>query len=235
MLIVGGEASRAPQPVLVSAPSQAQQGRSANALLGRSSRSPSSGLMTACRTSCAPASNAAKNANRSKKNSDKKSRRCMAQTKNQDVSTRMSRSPSDDGGFAVLLDGRPLKTPSRSAYALPSRELAEAIADEWRGQGDEIDPDTMPLTRLVNTRDRARAGQSRAGGRTDAGARQVGSALLPRRISADAGRPPGRSIGTRCSTGWRQRHGARLATARASVRRAAGRGADGARTGGLGP
>ena len=56
-----------------------------------------------------------------------------------------------DTGFAVLLDGRPLKTPSRTAYALPSRELAEAIAAEWRGQGEEVDPETMPLTRLVNT------------------------------------------------------------------------------------
>ena len=55
------------------------------------------------------------------------------------------------GGFAVLLDDRRLKTPSRSAYALPSRALAEAIAEEWRAQGEEIDPDTMPLTRLVNT------------------------------------------------------------------------------------
>ena len=56
-----------------------------------------------------------------------------------------------DGGFAVLLDGRPLRTPSRSAYALPSRALAEALAEEWRGQGEEIDPAAMPLTRLVDT------------------------------------------------------------------------------------
>lgn len=57
-----------------------------------------------------------------------------------------------ESGFAVLLDDRPLRTPSsRSAYALPSRALAEAVAGEWRGQGEEIDPETMPLTRLVNT------------------------------------------------------------------------------------
>lgn len=56
-----------------------------------------------------------------------------------------------DGGFAVLLDGRPLKTPSRSAFALPNRALAEAVAGEWRSQTEEIDPQTMPLTRLVNT------------------------------------------------------------------------------------
>ncbi|MDE3116532.1 MAG: ATPase [Pseudomonadota bacterium] len=56
-----------------------------------------------------------------------------------------------EGGFAVLLDGKPLKTPSRSAYAVPLRALAEAVAEEWRGQGEQIDPDTMPITRLVNT------------------------------------------------------------------------------------
>lgn len=57
----------------------------------------------------------------------------------------------EGGGFAVLLDGKLLKTPSRSAYALPSRMLADAIAAEWRAQGKEIDPAAMPLTRLVNT------------------------------------------------------------------------------------
>ncbi|MBU6445594.1 MAG: ATPase [Alphaproteobacteria bacterium] len=56
-----------------------------------------------------------------------------------------------EGGFVVLLDGKPLKTPSRSAYALPRRALAEAVAEEWRGQGEQIDPDTMPITRLANT------------------------------------------------------------------------------------
>lgn len=57
----------------------------------------------------------------------------------------------NDGGYAVLLDGKPLKTPSRSAYVLPNRELAEALAEEWRAQGDEIDPAAMPLTRLINS------------------------------------------------------------------------------------
>jgi chaperone required for assembly of F1-ATPase len=56
-----------------------------------------------------------------------------------------------EGGFAVLLDGKPLKTPSRSAYALPKRAFAEAVAEEWRGQSETIDPDAMPITRLVNT------------------------------------------------------------------------------------
>jgi chaperone required for assembly of F1-ATPase len=34
---------------------------------------------------------------------------------------------------------------------LPSRALAEAVADEWRAQGERIDPLTMPLTRLANS------------------------------------------------------------------------------------
>ena len=50
----------------------------------------------------------------------------------------------------ILLDGRPLKTPRRAALAVPSLALAEAIADEWRTQGEKVDPRTMPLTGLAN-------------------------------------------------------------------------------------
>lgn len=53
--------------------------------------------------------------------------------------------------FRVLLDGKPIKTPMRATLALPTRALAEAIADEWRGQGDKIVRETMPLTKLANT------------------------------------------------------------------------------------
>jgi len=53
--------------------------------------------------------------------------------------------------FQILLDGRSVKTPMRAALALPTRALAEAIAEEWRGQGDEILPATMALTKLANT------------------------------------------------------------------------------------
>jgi chaperone required for assembly of F1-ATPase len=54
------------------------------------------------------------------------------------------------GGVAVLLDGRPIKTPARAALAVPTEELAEAIAAEWNAQGEEIDPHAMPLTGLAN-------------------------------------------------------------------------------------
>ena len=51
---------------------------------------------------------------------------------------------------AILLDGRPVRTPARASLALPSPALADAIADEWRAQGEEIDPRSMPLTGLAN-------------------------------------------------------------------------------------
>lgn len=54
-------------------------------------------------------------------------------------------------GNAVLLDGRTLKTPRGGSLDLPTRALAEAIAGEWRAQGEEIDPHAMPLTKLANT------------------------------------------------------------------------------------
>lgn len=57
----------------------------------------------------------------------------------------------DGGGFAVLLDGRSVRTPARRPLVLPSAMLADDVADEWRAQGERIDPATMPLTRLVNT------------------------------------------------------------------------------------
>ncbi len=55
-----------------------------------------------------------------------------------------------DGPFGVALDGRPLRTPSRAALAVPTLALAEAIAGEWNAQGEEIHPRTMPLTGLSN-------------------------------------------------------------------------------------
>ena len=51
----------------------------------------------------------------------------------------------------VLLDGRPIKTPMRAQLAVPVMALAEALAQEWDDQAEEIDPATMPLTRLCNT------------------------------------------------------------------------------------
>jgi chaperone required for assembly of F1-ATPase len=56
-----------------------------------------------------------------------------------------------DGGFTVTLDGKPIKTPSGRTVIVPKRALAEMIAAEWSAQGENIEPLTMPLTRLANS------------------------------------------------------------------------------------
>jgi len=56
----------------------------------------------------------------------------------------------DDGGWGVSLDGRPVRTPARAPLVVPTRPLADAIAEEWRTAADEIDPRAMPLTGLAN-------------------------------------------------------------------------------------
>ena len=62
------------------------------------------------------------------------------------------------GDFSVLLDGKPIKTPSKARLVVPTLPLAEAVAEEWRAQGATIFPATMPLTKLANTAiDRANA------------------------------------------------------------------------------
>ena len=53
-------------------------------------------------------------------------------------------------GWAIKLDGRPVRTPARAALMVPSEALAEAIAGEWRAVPDEIDPRAMPLTGFAN-------------------------------------------------------------------------------------
>lgn len=58
---------------------------------------------------------------------------------------------STPDGFAVQLDGRPVRTPAKRPLAVPSAELAAALADEWERQQDVIDPATMPLTRVLNS------------------------------------------------------------------------------------
>jgi chaperone required for assembly of F1-ATPase len=55
------------------------------------------------------------------------------------------------GGFAVLLDGKPVKTPAARLLVAPTAPLAERIAEEWRAQGERVRPATMPLTQLLNT------------------------------------------------------------------------------------
>ena len=63
----------------------------------------------------------------------------------------VSVSPAEDGGYAVLLDGRSVRTPARNPLAVPMEKLAELLAAEWDAQAEVIDPSAMPLTRIVNT------------------------------------------------------------------------------------
>ncbi len=55
-----------------------------------------------------------------------------------------------DGGWTVALDGRPVRTPARAPLLLPTAALAGAVVEEWRAQGETIDPASMPLTGLSN-------------------------------------------------------------------------------------
>ena len=56
-----------------------------------------------------------------------------------------------ESGWGVALDGRPMRTPAKNELVVPSKALAEAIAQEWDAQQDDIRPATMPLTRLAAT------------------------------------------------------------------------------------
>ena len=56
----------------------------------------------------------------------------------------------EEDGWAITLDGRPVRTPARAPLLVESAALADAIAAEWQAQGETIDPASMPLTGLAN-------------------------------------------------------------------------------------
>ncbi len=60
-----------------------------------------------------------------------------------------------DSGFAILLDGRPMRLPTGGLLTLRHRPLADAIAAEWHaageGKGSEMGFADTPLTRLAGT------------------------------------------------------------------------------------
>jgi chaperone required for assembly of F1-ATPase len=53
-------------------------------------------------------------------------------------------------GYQVLLDGRGVKTVGGAAQIAPTRSLGEALAAEWRRQGDQIDPASLPLRDMAD-------------------------------------------------------------------------------------
>jgi chaperone required for assembly of F1-ATPase len=58
---------------------------------------------------------------------------------------------AEDGGFAVRLDDRPVKTPAKQPLLLPTQALAELVAAEWQAQSGLVNPETMPVTRMANS------------------------------------------------------------------------------------
>jgi chaperone required for assembly of F1-ATPase len=56
-----------------------------------------------------------------------------------------------EGGYAVLLDGKPIRTPAKTKLVVKSRNLAEAMAAEWQAQDETIKPDDLHLTRLAGS------------------------------------------------------------------------------------
>jgi chaperone required for assembly of F1-ATPase len=57
---------------------------------------------------------------------------------------------SEDGGWTIRLDGRPVRTPARAPLRVPSEVLAKAIAAEWQAADATVDSSKMPLTGLGN-------------------------------------------------------------------------------------
>ncbi|WP_421995187.1 ATP12 family chaperone protein [Roseococcus sp.] len=62
---------------------------------------------------------------------------------------------ADDKGFAVHLDGKPMRLPGGAVLRVATRELGEAIATEWQAAGGakdgEMSWEDVPLTRLAGT------------------------------------------------------------------------------------
>ena len=55
------------------------------------------------------------------------------------------------GGYGLVLDGKPVKTPLKRNLFMPTKTLADAVAGEWESQEEHINPATMLLTKLCNT------------------------------------------------------------------------------------
>ncbi|MFC0588490.1 ATP12 family chaperone protein [Novosphingobium aquiterrae] len=55
-----------------------------------------------------------------------------------------------DDGWQVALDGRGIKTQGGRPQIVPSQALAHALADEWHGQGADIDPARFVLRDMAD-------------------------------------------------------------------------------------
>lgn len=55
-----------------------------------------------------------------------------------------------ENGYTIKLDGRAVRTPGKAALIVPTRALADILAEEWRAQGETLAPESMPATRAAN-------------------------------------------------------------------------------------
>ncbi|MHC2479566.1 chaperone required for assembly of F1-ATPase [Rhizobium leguminosarum] len=102
-----------------------------------------------------------------------------------------------EGGFAITLDGKMVRTPARQVLAVPTEALAQLVAAEWQAQGEEINPVSMPVTRLVNTALDGVAANAQAIFEDILRFFLQRPHLLPRRGAGTSGRTPGRALGSR--------------------------------------
>ena len=54
------------------------------------------------------------------------------------------------GGFQVMLDARGVKSVGGAPQLAPTQALGEALAAEWRRQGEKIDPASLPLRDMAD-------------------------------------------------------------------------------------
>jgi chaperone required for assembly of F1-ATPase len=54
------------------------------------------------------------------------------------------------GGYQVMLDARGVKTVGGAPQRAPTLALGEALAAEWRRQGEKIDPASLPLRDMAD-------------------------------------------------------------------------------------
>jgi chaperone required for assembly of F1-ATPase len=63
-----------------------------------------------------------------------------------------------DGGHAIRLDGRIVKTPMKAVLVLPNLVMTAAVKAEWDAVEGDIDPTAMPISGFANAAiDRVRA------------------------------------------------------------------------------
>lgn len=60
-------------------------------------------------------------------------------------------SNEEETGYSILLDGEHLRTPSRKKLIVPTFDYAQALCEEWKVQGEEIDIRSLYLTKLTNS------------------------------------------------------------------------------------